>query len=462
MFPRLFSMSFDKVKTQLFSILLLSIFCTLFLGGGLAYSEDFTSSSYKVVDPVMDAGGFGSSPSFQLLGVMSQIANGPGLSANFGDNAGFLYFPTTTTPVAVATPGDGQITLSWTASVGTLGWTTSGYNIGRSTTSGGPYSYTSLGNVTSSVVGGLVNSTTYYFVVATKDAFGNVIVVSSEVSATPVAVSTPPGGGSSGGSGGGGGGGGGGGPSNNETKVIFTGKAYPQSIITLLKDAQVIATTRSDTGANFQITVASISGGNYIFSVYSEDNTGIRSSLLTFPVGVTSGVTTNVDNIFIAPTVAVDKSEVKRGDNIVIFGQSVAHSDIVISVHSDEEFFGKTVADKNGIYLYNFDTSFLEFGSHMTKSKASIGNQLLSGYSNSVSFTVGLKNVAATIATNKCPAKADLNSDCKVNLVDFSIAAYWYHREISPAFKVLEIEKLNGDGKVDLVDFSIIAYYWTG
>ena len=65
-------------------------------------------------------------------------------------------------------------------------------------------------------------------------------------------------------------------------------------------------------------------------------------------------------------------------------------------------------------------------------------------------------------AVKKCPAKGDLNGDCRVNLVDFSIASYWYKGILSDAFKKIEISKLNGDGKINLVDFSIMAYYWTG
>ena len=61
-----------------------------------------------------------------------------------------------------------------------------------------------------------------------------------------------------------------------------------------------------------------------------------------------------------------------------------------------------------------------------------------------------------------CGGRADLNCDKRVNLVDFSIAAYWYKRTISAEFAVKEKERLNGDGKVDLVDFSIMAFYWTG
>jgi hypothetical protein len=228
-----------------------------------------------------------------------------------------------------------------------------------------------------------------------------------------------------------------------------------------LKDAQVAATTISSTDANFEITLTNLSGGNYIFSVYSEDKNGNRSSLLTFPVSVTAGATNRVSGIFIAPTIGVDKSEVKRGDDIAIFGQSVPQADIIISVNSEEEFFGKTISDKDGVYLYNFDTSFLEYGSHGTKSKASIGNQLVSGFGSLATFKVGTKNVAAAIKA-KCPAKADLNNDCKVNLVDFSIAAYWYKRALTSDFLKKEKEFLNGDGKISLTDFSIMAFYWTG
>jgi len=256
----------------------------------------------------------------------------------------------------------------------------------------------------------------------------------------------------------GGGGGGGGGP-QVQTIVNFSGRAYPKSTVTLLKDAQIAAANVADSGANFQMSLSGLSGGNYIFSVYSEDKEGRRSSLLTFPVSVTSGTTTNVSGIFIAPTIDVDKIEVKKGDNIAIFGQSLPQGEITIAV-SSEEFFAKISADKNGIYLYNFDTAPVETGQHFTKSKSAKDGEI-SSFSQAISFMVGTKNVPKVTPT-KCPGKADLNNDCWVNLIDFSIAAYWYKRPLSAEFKTIEVERLNADGKVDLVDFSIMAYYWTG
>lgn len=265
----------------------------------------------------------------------------------------------------------------------------------------------------------------------------------------------------SGSSGGGGGGGGGGSssPSIPATNVVFTGKAYPRSIVTLLKDAQVAATTIADTNADFQMSISSLSGGNYIFSVYSEDSKGIRSSLLTFPISVTSGVTTKVGNIFIAPTIATDKSEVRRGDNIAIFGQSAPTSEITISVNSEEEFFIKKIVDASGAYLLNFDTSVLEMGQHQTKSKSALSGEI-TAFGKVVGFVVGTKNVE--VAVPSVSKKGDLNKDGRVNLVDFSIAAFWYKRALSATVVSLEAEYLNGDGKVDLVDFSIMAFNWTG
>lgn len=250
--------------------------------------------------------------------------------------------------------------------------------------------------------------------------------------------------------------GGGGGvsiPSPVETRVIFNGRAYPKSIVTLLRDAQVAATTIAGSDSNFEIDLSGIGGGNYIFSLYSEDYQGIRSALLTFPVSITRGATTQISDIFIAPTIEVDKSEVKKGDNLAIFGQSTGGGEITFVVHSPEEIFFKTRADKNGVYLYNFNTASLEYGYHFTKAKAA-RDGLISSFSKAVGFQVGTKTIRKKITK---ALKGDFNGDGRVNLVDFSIAAYWYQR-LSPPAKV----DLNSDGKVNLVDLSIMAYYWTG
>lgn len=255
----------------------------------------------------------------------------------------------------------------------------------------------------------------------------------------------------------GGGGGGGGGViilPEPETKVIFIGFAYPNSKVFLLKDGQMATATVAGPDAQFNISLAGLSSGSYVFFLYGEDYEGRRSSPITLPITVTPGATTTASGIFIVPSIDLDKSMVKKGDNLTIYGQTINNADITISVNSENELFYKTVSDKNGFYSYNLDTSFLDFGRHEIKSKASNKN-LISSFGKIVTFEVADHNILR--ARKECGVNGDISLDCRINLIDFSIMAYWYHKPNPPP----DID-LNGDGNIDIFDFSILAYYWTG
>ncbi len=421
-------------------------------------AQEYSSTDYTVTTPVIFPGGFSSSASFGLQSFVSQVAPAAGSSASFTNNPGFLFYPYVTTPALSATPGDSQVALSWTSATGYLGFNVTSYEYGKATVSGGPYGFVSAGTLLNTTVTGLTNATTYYFIVRAKDAFGNVIATSTEVSATPARSG---GGGSSGGGGGGGGGGGagGGGVGGSGSSVFLSGRAYPGSTVTVLKDGQIALTTIADPLSNFSTSINDLSAGTYSFVVYATDSKGNRSAPFPFPVTLTTNTNTNIGGIFLSPTIGVDKSEVKKGDTVAIFGVSAASSTVTIAIHSSQEIFARTTSDKSGAYLYNLDTSVLDPGGHNAQSKSTVGNEI-SPYSISAGFSVGAQNVAAQ--STSCPSKGDLNGDCHVNLVDFSIAAYWYKRPLSAAFLALEKQHLSGDGTIDLVDFSIMAYYWTG
>ena len=66
------------------------------------------------------------------------------------------------------------------------------------------------------------------------------------------------------------------------------------------------------------------------------------------------------------------------------------------------------------------------------------------------------------ISSGVCPSRGDLNGDCLVDLIDFSILIFWWDRTLGPEAIRFEQQDLNNDGVVDLRDFSILAYYWTG
>ena len=180
------------MKKTLFIFLVLFL---LILPGGVLFATDYSSASYTVKDPVLEPAGYATSPSYSLTSTIGQIAIGTSTAASGVVRqtlSGFEYYPFVSIPTLSGTAGSAQVSLSWTSAVGALGWTVSGYSVGQSAVSGGPYSYTAVGFVTGTTVLSLTNGATYYFVVRPTDAFGNTIATSNEISATPVAGAPAP------------------------------------------------------------------------------------------------------------------------------------------------------------------------------------------------------------------------------------------------------------------------------
>jgi len=251
--------------------------------------------------------------------------------------------------------------------------------------------------------------------------------------------------------GGGGGGGGGGGyiPPSSATKVILQGKVYPLAKITILIDGAVATLISADSLANFKVEITTITAGTYNFGLWTEDSAGRKSITFSFTVTVTKDMTTTISNIFIPPTIELEKVNVAKGEDIDILGQTAPKSGVTISIESPQEIIKKTTATLTGDWKHTLDTSFLDEGMHTTRAKAETPEGLLSSYSRVLAFYIGKYGT-----TQICPG-ADFNKDGKVNLVDFSILLYWWGK-YNPCVDI------SGDGIVNLPDFSILMYYWTG
>jgi hypothetical protein len=163
-----------------------------------------------------------------------------------------------------------------------------------------------------------------------------------------------------------------------------------------------------------------------------------------------------VEGIFIPPTITTDKIETRRGDPITLLGKAAPNANITLSIHSERELVKKTTSNSSGSWLYKLDSLELEVGDHEGKARSSIQEDL-SLFSDIVNFTVGTRNVVRTASTVSSSVKCDLNNDTRVNLLDFSIMAFWYKRTGFP----IKVD-LNADKKIDLADVSILAYCWTG
>jgi len=260
---------------------------------------------------------------------------------------------------------------------------------------------------------------------------------------------------------GGGGGGGGGGLPVLISSVNFSGIAYPGAKIYLLRDGILLNSFLATSAGTFAYTLSSVAAGNYRYTFYAQDSRGGYSTSLVFPLTVISGHSYQVSNIFIPPTVYYDSQEIKRGDSLPFYGFSAPNSTIILELKNTATgatITFQTTSNSSGNYAYSLETLGLDEGNYEIRVKAKLGTNE-SSFGNIFSFTIGTKTVEKPKTDSKCPAKGDLNGDCRVNLIDFSIAAYWYKRTIAPSFINTENSQLSGDNIINLIDFSILAYY---
>lgn len=428
-------------------------FLVIVLFPAITFATDFTSPSFIVRDPVLFPSGYATSSSYVLTSTIAQIAIGTSTAPLGGpreDRSGFLYFPFANSPILSATPGDSEVTLSWTASVGILGWTVSGYDVGQSLAPGGPYTFTNVGLTFSTTTTGLINGTTYYFVVRARDMFGNPIASSSQVSVTPFAVGSGSGGGTPY-------------PLDLGThEVVYSGKAYPGATVEVLRNGIILQHIPTNVSGDFSGSLT-LSPGTYQLGFAAKDTLGRRSSLLGRQVTVGDAATTTLAGLFLSPTIALDSRDLLRDGSIQVSGQAYPGSLVSITLSTDpmlsaNVYVAQVHTAQDGTYTHRFFTDNYPIGRYIVRTRAFWeGEASALSEPEYVVLTEGKKE----LPKREC-RKGDLNDDGSIDLVDFSIATYWYKRTLKSPFSEQEATCLNNDGKVDLYDFSLMAYYWTG
>ncbi len=237
-----------------------------------------------------------------------------------------------------------------------------------------------------------------------------------------------------------------------ESKVVIKGKSYPSADVHILVDGKVTGIVKSDSKADFYFETTEVPAGVASFGFWSEDLSGLKSTLLTLTFRVISAAVTTITGVYIAPTIDVDKKSVRQGDDITVYGNTVPQTKVNIHINSEEEHIVQAASNETGSWKTVFNTAPLEEDFHTAKAnfETSVeGNVIKSGFSKSVSFAISKLGGEAV-----CP-EADLNGDKRVNLTDFSILLFYWSTNNACADQ-------NQNGTVDLIDFSIMMYYWTG
>lgn len=237
--------------------------------------------------------------------------------------------------------------------------------------------------------------------------------------------------------------------------VSFSGLAYPLSKVSVLKDGVVSVETIAGPDAKFTAYLNGLVNGSYNFAVRSEDEAGRISSLFSFTMYVSDNTSTFISGIFLSPTLGLSKTNVKKGEDIQFSGKTVPNSDLMIEIHSPEQILLYLQSNNNGDYNIIYNTAPLTEGAHTAKSQSSTTTEV-STFSEVREFSVDIPDANGGGVEPTCRV-ADLNCDGRVNLVDFSIEAYWYQRPSPPA----EYD-LNKDNLITIIDFSIMAFHWTG
>lgn len=236
--------------------------------------------------------------------------------------------------------------------------------------------------------------------------------------------------------------------STNQTKVVLRGKGYPNREVRILKDGKAFGTTNADVNVDFLYSTADVTPGTATFGFISKDVNGVDSIITTAVFEIVQGAVTTVANVFIPPTISIDKPQSKPGELITFSGQSIPSTTITTDINGATKTTLNATTDSGGKWALQVDTASLQKGNHTAKSFFKVSDAIKSGYGKTVAFLVG---------EGKLPSSTgpDLNHDGKVNLIDFSIFLTGWGTD--------DAEKdFNGDGTVNLADFSIMLFNWTG
>lgn len=244
--------------------------------------------------------------------------------------------------------------------------------------------------------------------------------------------------------------GGGGAPYIPPTSVRFSGQAYPNAKVFLIKNKNIIAEVIVSNLGDFSVTFEEPTDRNIMYSLYSVDPAGVQSIVLNYPVYLSTGYLTHLSGILFPPTLSLDRYSAYPGDDLSILGFALPERYLDLKIEGKDTKTFNIISNKDGVY--SIPVPLFNFKSGQYKIYTKYKEQTLT--SKVLPFELLVEEKVPEV---KLKIPGDCNFDDRINLKDFSILSFWYKKKNPPA--CLDV---NHDKIINLVDFSIFAYYWTG
>jgi len=244
--------------------------------------------------------------------------------------------------------------------------------------------------------------------------------------------------------------GGGGAPYIPPTSIRFSGQAYPNGKVLLIKNKNIIAEVLVSNLGDFSITFEEPTDRNIMYSLYAVDSAGVQSIILNYQVYLSTGYLTHLSGILFPPTLSLDRYSAYSGDDLSIFGFAIPERALELKIEGKDIKTFNIISNKDGVY--NIIVPLFNFKSGQYKIYTKYKEQALTSKVLPFELLIEDKNPEV-----KSKIPGDCNFDDRINLKDFSILSFWYKKKNPPT--CLDV---NHDKIINLVDFSIFAYYWTG
>ena len=214
--------------------------------------------------------------------------------------------------------------------------------------------------------------------------------------------------------------------------VAFEGKAMPFGVVTLLIDGVRVATATANQLGQFSFAAKNLDKGSYQFNLYAIDPSGARTAHYSVGSTVKSRSVLKIDGIFLSPTLSTDIIEIALGERLAFYGYTIptAHVGLIFKDQKERSTVYSATSSSDGSYTVSFDTHDFDRDLYSAISIASQYDSV-SSPSRISTVKIGYTTVLKTDGKKTCSGKGDLNRDCFVNLIDFSVLLFWYTKALS-------------------------------